>query len=160
MDQFDPNIPGLIEGDVTSVAVLESAPFTVRNHVLDTTSRSTWPSNGRCRGDRAAVACCPHDEFMSRCMPTIGAGPEISSAPRTRTRTLRQLWRGVNCQQYSVTVPVPPPSGLVEDAGDQSGIYKLVVSVFLNSSLPSTPPFGFDITAFSEGPFIRVENPV
>ena len=37
MDRFDPNIPGLIEGDITSVAVIDppSLPFQAGNLVLD-----------------------------------------------------------------------------------------------------------------------------
>ena len=38
-----------------------------------------------------------------------------------------------------------------------SGIYKLVVSVFLDSNL-GTP--GYDIIGFHEGPIIQAENPL
>jgi hypothetical protein len=51
------------------------------------------------------------------------------------------------------TVTVPPI--LTEDSGDESGIYKLVVSVFLNSSIPGGK---FDLMGFQEGPFIQIED--
>ncbi|HVE97267.1 MAG TPA: hypothetical protein VNA67_09825 [Pseudonocardiaceae bacterium] len=44
-----------------------------------------------------------------------------------------------------------------EPGTDRSGIYKLAVAVFLNSSL-GTP--GFDLTGFREGPMIQAENPI
>ena len=62
---------------------------------------------------------------------------------------------GVNCREYTVTVTVPANT-LQEDSGDVSGIYKLVVSVFLNSNLGSP---GFDVTGFREGPILKMENP-
>ena len=62
---------------------------------------------------------------------------------------------GVNCREYTVTVTVPANT-LQEDSGDVSGIYKLVVSVFLNSNLGSP---GFDVTGFREGPIIKMEDP-
>lgn len=42
----------------------------------------------------------------------------------------------MNCREYTVTVTVPANT-LQEDSGDVSGIYKFVVSVFLNSNLGS-----------------------
>jgi len=43
VDRFDPNIPGLIEGDITSVAVIDppSLPFQAGNLVLDPSKNFT-----------------------------------------------------------------------------------------------------------------------
>ena len=59
---------------------------------------------------------------------------------------------------YAVELTVPPNALDEGNPGSQtSGIYKLVVSVFLDSTLGSP---GFDMTGFNEGPIIQVENPV
>ncbi len=52
-----------------------------------------------------------------------------------------------------------PPSTLAEEnPGDPtvSGVYKIVVTVFLNSVLGS---LGLDMIGFAEGPVIKVEDP-
>ena len=54
---------------------------------------------------------------------------------------------------------VDVPAGILPEGNPGSsisGIYKLVVSVFLNSNLPAP---GYDMIGFSEGPYIQVENP-
>ncbi len=54
---------------------------------------------------------------------------------------------------------MPPNSLDEENPGNPlvSGVYKLVVTVFLNSVFGSP---GYDIMGFAEGPVIKVENPV
>jgi hypothetical protein len=55
---------------------------------------------------------------------------------------------------HSITVPAFTLDEHIPDT--QSGMYKLVVTVFLNN----TSSFGYDIAGCHEGPMIMVENPV
>lgn len=82
---------------------------------------------------------------------SIGPGPEIRIAagsvvasPATST--------------YSTTLVVPAntlPEGNPGAAGP-SGMYKIVCSCFLNSTLGGP---GYDVSGYIEGPVIRVEDP-
>jgi hypothetical protein len=79
----------------------------------------------------------------------MGASPEIRIGTATKDKDDFIACAGNNCREYSVRVQIPPI--LTEDAGDESGIYKLVMSVFLNSSIQGGK---FDLMGFREGPFI------
>ena len=58
--------------------------------------------------------------------------------------------------QYQVKLQVPANALAEGDPGSNvSGIYKLVVAVFLNSNLGQP---GFDMIGFNEGPYIQVED--
>jgi hypothetical protein len=59
---------------------------------------------------------------------------------------------------YSTTLTVQPNTLDEENPGNPlvSGVYKLVVTVFLNSVFGSP---GYDIMGFAEGPVIKVEDP-
>jgi hypothetical protein len=159
VDQFDPNIPGLIEGDITSVAVIDppSLPFQVGNLVLDPSKAFTVEIKWQVFGAITPVWLAALDQLwdVNVYAESLGAGPEIRLGNESRDKNTFNACAGVNCREYTVTVTVPPDT-LEEDSGNVSGIYKLVVSVFLNSSLGSP---GFDITGFREGPIIKMENP-
>lgn len=159
MDQFDPNIPGLIEGDITSVAVVDppSLPFQVGNLVLDPSKAFTLEVKWKVFGAITPVWLAALDDRweVNVYAESLGAGPEIRLGTQGRNKNNFAACAGVNCREYKVSVTVPPTT-LEEDSGNVSGIYKLVVSVFLNSSLGSP---GFDITGFREGPIIKMENP-
>ena len=159
MDQFDPNIPGLIEGDITSVAVIDppSLPFQVGNLVLDPSKEFTLEIKWKVFGAITPVwlAALDQDWEVNAYAESLGAGPEVRLGTANRDKNTFTACAGVNCREYTVTVTVPVDR-LQEDSGDVSGIYKLVVSVFLNSSLGGP---GFDVTGFREGPIIKMENP-
>jgi hypothetical protein len=160
VDQFDPNIPGLIEGDITSVAVIDppSLPFQVGNLVLDPSKAFTIEVKWKVFGAITPLwlAALDQDWDVNVYAESLGAGPEVRLGTETRDKNTFTACAGVNCREYTVTVTVPPNT-LVEDNGDVSGIYKLVVSVFLNSSLGAS---GYDVTSFREGPIIKMENPL
>ena len=157
MQQFDPNIPNLIGGDVTTVVVLDPAgtfpPFEVGNHVLNADDTFfvdvTWEINGLLRP--LWLAALGGNWNVQLFAESIGGGPEIllardDTVPADPARA-----------QYSVRVTVPPNTLQEGDPGSNvSGIYKLVAAVFLNSNLGQP---GFDMTGFNEGPIIQVENP-
>lgn len=158
MQQFDPNIPGLIEGDITTVVVLDPAgtfpPFEVGNHVLNRNDsfqiNVEWKITGLLRP--LWLSALGGNWNVQVFAESIGGGPEIllardDSVPADPSRS-----------DYAVQLTVPPNALAEGNPGSNvSGIYKLVVSVFLNSDLGSP---GFDMTGFNEGPIIQVENPV
>ena len=159
MDQFDPNIPGLIEGDITSVAVIDppSLPFQVANLVLDPSKEFTVEIKWKVFGAITPVWLAALDQNwqVDVYAESLGGGPEIRIGDASLDKNTFAACAGVNCREYTTTVTVPADT-LPQDSGDVSGIYKLVVAVFLNSNLGAP---GFDVTGFREGPIIRMENP-
>jgi hypothetical protein len=158
MQQFDPNIPGLIGGDVTTVVVLDPAgtfpPFEVGNHVLNAGDTFeidvAWEVNGLLRP--LWLAALGGNWNVQVYAESIGGGPEILLARDDSVAADPAR------DKYSIRITVPPNTLAEGDPGSQtSGIYKLVVAVFLNSNLGQP---GFDMTGFNEGPIIQVENPV
>jgi hypothetical protein len=157
MKQFDPNIPGLISGDVTTVTVIDPANtfpgFEVGNHVLDRNESFDVKVDWEIQGLLAPLwlAALGGNWDVSVYAESLGGGNEI----RLGTATVAA---DPAVTSYSATVTVPPNS-LDEHAPgtDVGGIYKLVVAVFLNSNLGRP---GFDMIGFNEGPIVQVENPV
>lgn len=157
MQQFDPNIPGLIEGNVTTVVVIDPTntfpPFEVGNHVLARNEsfdiRVEWTITGLLR--KLWLQALGGNWNVQVFAESIGGGPEILLARDDSVAA------DPNVSDYSVTVSVPPDALDEGDSGSQvSGIYKLVIAVFLNSNLGAP---GFDMTGFNEGPIIQVEDP-
>jgi hypothetical protein len=158
MQQFDPNIPGLIEGDVTTVVVIDPAgtfpPFEVGNHVLNRNDpfkvNVAWEITGLLRP--LWLAALGGNWNVQLFAESIGGGPEILLASDNTVAADPTIGN------YSVTLDIAANSLDEGDPGSNtSGIYKLVVSVFLNSDL-GVP--GFDMTGFNEGPIVQVEDPV
>jgi len=158
MQQFDPNIPNLIEGNITTVIVLDPAdefpPFEVGNHVLNPSEpfkvKVAWKITGLLRP--LWLSALGGNWNVQLFAESFGGGPETLLASDNSVAALPPT------EDYSVTLNVPPNTLDEGNPGSNvSGIYKLVVSVFLDSTLG--PP-GFDMTGFSEGPIIQVENPI
>ena len=144
MQQFDPNIPPYIQGDVTTVVVVDPAsdfpPLEVGNHVLDRTKPFQITVKWTISGLLAPL-------WLS----ALGGGPEILLAEDDTVAA------DPTVLDYEATLNVPAFALEEGDPGSNtSGIYKLVISVFLNSTLPSP---GFDMVGFNEGPIIQVEDP-
>jgi hypothetical protein len=153
MKQFDPNYAGLIEGDVTRVAVIDPVvPPELGNHVIDPTKpfdvKVEWNVSGlfaplwlQALGGRwdVSVYC-----------ESLGAGRET----RLGTATVAANAGTLN---YSATVNVPANTLEEHTPGTNfGGIYKLAVAVFLNSNIPGLR--GFDLVGFAEGPIIQAED--
>lgn len=156
MDQFDPNYPGLMQGDITNVAVIDPAPLgQLGNLVLDPDRDFTLEITWRVFGALASLWLAPLDQNwrVDVYAESLGAGPEkrIGRASKDKTQSSSC---GVDCLEYTVTVTVPAGTLPEDDGGDVSGAYKLVVSVFLNSAIGP-----YDVTGIREGPIIRMENP-
>ncbi len=154
---LDPNLPGLITGDITNVTVIDPAssfppPFELSNRVIDPTKAFdvdvTWVLNG---------------PLVPLWLTALGGGWDVSVYAES-------LGGGGEGKLGTATVPALPPmnnyaarvnvpAGKLQEhtpATDQGGIYKLGGAVCLDSSLGGP----FDIIGFSEGPIIQVENPV
>jgi hypothetical protein len=154
MDQsFDPNRPGLIEGEVTSVAIIDPVP--VGNLVVDPTTAFEVAVEWRVLGllTDLWLNSMDNDWSVQVYADSVGAGPETQIAATTKSKNDFVSGPGPSERQYSLVLQIPPNT-LEEDSGDVSGVYKLVVTVFLNSSIPGP----FDMAGFREGPFIRVET--
>jgi len=167
MDQFDPNIQGLIEGNVTSVVVTDPQPFIfgTGNKVIDPTKSFDLTIEWELFGQLVPLwlaALAPNWD-VSVYAESLGGGNEVRlgtaivSKGATLPCTVNQA--RANCTKYTATVTVPPNTLQEHVPGtDQGGLYKLAVAVFLNSTLVGVP--GYDLIGFSEGPIIQAENPV
>jgi hypothetical protein len=164
MDQsFDPTIPGYMEGDVTSIAITAPATFpspALRRLVVDPSQPFDVTVEWEIFGALVPLwlAGLAPDWNVSVFAESIGPGPEVKLGSTTVAKTAVQPCTvpKPNCSKYTATVTVPPNT-ITEDVGNDSGTYKLVATVFLNSNL-GTP--GFDLTGFREGPILRAENPI
>ena len=157
MQQFDPNIPPLIQGEVTTLLVVDPAatfpPFEVGNHVLDRDKPFQvivkWKITGPLRP--LWLKALGGNWNVQVYAESLGGGPEVLLA---RDDTVKA---DPNREEYDVTITVPPNTLDEGNPGSNvSGIYKLVTAVFLDSTLGSP---GFDMAGFLEGPIIQVENP-
>lgn len=158
MHQFDPNFTGTppfeISGEVTAVRVLEGG--VQRNNVIDPTKdldvEVEWEIDGGLT-NLWLSALAPAQWRVSVHAESQGAGDE---------KTLGEVFvpigplAGSPPYRRSATINVPAPVPLQGHSGATSGVYKLMVTVFLNSNIPGG---GYDMIGFAEGPFIQVENP-
>ena len=166
MNQFDPQIPGLMEGEVTSLAVIDPQPFVggTGNHVIDPSLDFTLKVEWEVFGQLVPIwlAALAGDWDVSVYAESLGGGNEVRLGTQlvasTTTLACTVNAAKANCTKYEATVTVP--AGTLEEhqpGTDVGGIYKLVAAVFLNSNLAGTP--GFDLIGFSEGPIIQAEVP-
>ncbi|MEO1059949.1 MAG: hypothetical protein AAFZ07_00920 [Actinomycetota bacterium] len=163
---FDPNIPGYMEGEITSV-VTGPSPWAgiggMPNLVIDRSEPFTvavdWEVHGLLKPLWLAALA---DNWRVRVFAeSLGGGPEVQIAEDTVPKSSEVACTAYGgpdpCGRFSATLTVPANT-LPEDAGAaRSGVYKLVTTVFLNSTLGEP---GFDVIGFHEGPIIQVENPV
>ena len=164
INQFAPEIPGFLEGDVTVLAVDAPANFpppAIGNQVVDPKKAFTLKVEWEVFGAISALwvgglGALGASWAVTAYAESIGAGPEKQIGSATvATGASAPSTVHPGGLKYTATVPVAA-GALTEDLStDESGMYKLAVSVFLNSSLPG----GFDLTGYLEGPIIRVEDP-
>jgi hypothetical protein len=158
LSTFDPHqeVAGtvLMKGEFTSVKVRDPAgPPNVQNLVIDPSRPFAIDVEWKLSGSNAPLYLAALDANWSveAYAESMGPGPELQIASTTVPK---------NGLMYSTTLNVPArtlPEGNPGNGGP-SGVYKLVVTAFLNSSIRGGP--GFDISGFAEGPMIRVENPI
>jgi hypothetical protein len=166
MNQFDPQIPGLMEGEITNLAVIDPQPFIggTGNHVIDSSKEFTLKVEWELFGQLVPLwlAALAGNRDVSVYAESLGGGNEVrlgsETVPTTPTLTCTVNQAKDNCTKYEATVVVPANTLQEHIPGtDQSGIYKLVAAVFLNSNLVGVP--GYDLVGFSEGPIIQAEPP-
>ena len=161
-NRFDPNFPTHLEGDFLGVvAVTEHPAIGDSNLVVDPSKPFEVSVSWHIFGDLTplwltALQTASPDWVVTAYAESIGPGDEkilvadsvpVGAGPFSLD------------QAYSHTMSVPPFALSEENPGDptQSGVYKLVVTVFLDSQLG---PIGYDIMGYAEGPIIKVENPI
>lgn len=165
MEQFDPNIPGLMEGELGRVAVIDPQPFKhgVGNHVIDphTPFKLTveWEVFGQLVPLWLTALAGKWD--VSVYAESLGGGPEVRlGTAEVATDAGEEVNDPTkpNRTKYSATITVEPVKLEEHQPGtDVGGIYKLATAVFLNSKIAGTP--GFDLVGYSEGPIIQAERP-
>jgi hypothetical protein len=162
MDQFDPNIPGLIEGDITGVTITDPQPFPFGqgNHVVNEnlpfTVTVTWEIFGAVVP--VWIAALNDPWTVSVYGESMAAGPEILLGTAQVLKAAGTPNGKLNGLAYTADIVVPAGTLQEGDPGTNvSGIYKIMTSVFLDSTLVGQP--GFDVIGFAEGPFIQVEDP-
>jgi hypothetical protein len=160
---FDPNLPGQLEGRFTNIKVTEpgnpalaAAALNVPsgNHVINQTRAFQVELSWEVFGSLTPLWLTALSTFgnweVKVFAESIGPGTDIQLG----TASVAVNKTG----SHSVTVNIPANAGLQENnPGASSGIYRLTATAFLNSNL-GVP--GYDIIGFAEGPMIQVENPV
>jgi|WetSurSiteA1Bulk_404760.scaffolds.fasta_scaffold08460_2 hypothetical protein len=160
MSGFDPQMdPTLFLGEFTRIRVVDPAapgPPMVGNLVIDPAKDFDIEVEWNLKGFFVPLwlAALGGNWVIEAYAESVGPGQEKMIAskvvpvgtpvqPKTYSEKLR-----VSAGQLQEHTPGP--------AGP-SGVYKLTVTAFLNSTL-GTP--GYDIAGFVEGPVIRAENPI
>lgn len=165
MLDFDPNIVGFMEGQFTSVAVTSPAGFpapAATNRVIDPrqpfTIDLTWQLNGQLVP--LWLAALGGDWSISAYAESMGPGPEIILGQDTLAVSAGTPVPGSATDvEWTFKLTVPAQTLPEENPGDPlgpSGVYKIVSTVFLNSTLGQP---GFDVVGFTEGPMVKVEDP-
>lgn len=164
---FDPNIPQQIQGEVTGLTIIDPGNLAgeLGNLVLDPAKNFQVKVDWEVFEQLAplwvdGLGALGASWDIRVYAESVGPGDEVEigrASVATGAIIACSINGGVvNCRGYSATVDVPAGT-LQEDSQTQSGVYKIVATVFLNSNL-GTP--GFDMAGYQEGPVVRVENPV
>jgi hypothetical protein len=156
MSYFEPQFENQIEGQINSVTVVDPArPDHTPNFVLDPSKpfdiNIEWELNGS-----QVPLYIDHPQTATNWTvnvfaESLGPGPELVIYNGSEAKGT-----GALSMSYSHSATVAAGSLSEHIPNTQSGMYKLVVTVFLNS----TTGFGYDIAGCFEGPIIMVENPV
>jgi hypothetical protein len=164
-DQFDPDVPTgflTITGEFTSAVLVSEVPaIGVSNLVLNPQQTFDIKVDWKIDGNIAelwlsALAVASPNWVVTAYAESIGPGPEqiliAKDVPVLPLPSANPPFA------YSTTLTVPANTLPEENPGDPlvSGVYKLVVTVFLDSVFGSP---GYDIMGFAEGPVIKMENP-
>jgi hypothetical protein len=164
-DRFDPNIPPTgpsdpaIEGEFTGVVITEQPALGRSNLVVNRAKPFDIDVNWHVFGNLVplwltALSVNTPNWVVTAYAESQGPGDEVTlgsvDVPVGGPFTLDQA--------YSAKLTVPAFTLPEEDPGNrsQSGVYKIVVTAFLDSSLG---PVGYDMIGYAEGPIIKVEDP-
>ena len=158
---FDPQMdPTLFFGEFTKLTVVDPVPLAppmVGNLTIDPSKEFTIEVEWKLKGFFVPVwlsALSGSDWLVEAYADAIGPGDEIRIASET-------VPVGPVSDPITYKAKLKVKSGTLKEhdpgPAGPSGIYRLTISAFLNSTLG--PP-GYDIIGFAEGVTIRAENPV
>ncbi|MGH3788790.1 MAG: hypothetical protein ACRDRG_20080 [Pseudonocardiaceae bacterium] len=153
MDQFDPNFPGLFEGEISDITVID--PVFQGNRVIDPNQEFRVKIEWRIFGTEVPTYLATADQNwdVSAYAEGIGASPEVLLGNISVSKNNSVPCGGAFCFKYEATVVVTPGTLQAHVPNSaQSGIYKIAAAVFLNS-----PVVGRDMIGFKEGPVIQAE---
>jgi hypothetical protein len=164
-DRFDPNLPptsptsGAIEGEFTRVAITEQPAIGDVNAVVNRSQSFNIDVDWHIFGNLTplwlgALSVNTPDWVVTAYAESQGPGPEVSLGSVNVPVGGPPFSQDVS---YTATITVPPFTLPEEDPGNpnQSGIYKISVTTFLDSSLGGP----YDMIGFADGPRIKVEDP-
>lgn len=165
-DRFDPNIPKggpsdpWIEGEFTAVSVVETPRLGKTNLVVNGAApfdiELKWHVFGNLTPLWLAALSINTQEWDVK----VFAEPEGPGTGIVIAKGKVPIGTPPYPQDmaYGTTLTVPANTLAEGDPGNdmQTGVYKIIVTVFLNSALG---PVGYDMMGYTEGPIIEVENP-
>jgi hypothetical protein len=163
---FDPNVPSgflTITGQFTSAVVVTEVPaIGIGNLVLNPQAPFDIKVDWQIDGNIAelwlsALAVASPNWIVTAYAESIGPGPEVILV--VKDVPVLPLPSASAPFDYTATLTVPANTLPEENPGDPlvSGVYKLVVTVFLDSTFGAP---GYDVMGFAEGPVVKMENPV
>jgi len=167
-DRFDPNIPSTgptsasIEGDFIGIVGITERPAIGSSNLVINANQSfdvevSWHVFGTLVPLwLTALSVQTSDWVVTAYAESQGPGDEktlgsVNVPIGVPTFSLNET--------YTAKLTVPPGTLSEENPGDdtQSGTYKIVVTVFLDSNLG---PVGYDMMGYAEGPIVKVEDPI
>jgi len=166
-DRFDPNIPPAgptdpaIEGEFTGIVAITEQPTLGKSNLVVNRDKSfdievSWHVFGNLVPLwLTALSVKSPNWVVTAYAESQGPGDEVSLG------SVNVPVRGPNFtldEAYKAKLTVPANKLHEENPGDptQSGVYKIVVTAFLDSALG---PVGYDMMGYAEGPIIKVEDP-
>jgi hypothetical protein len=166
-DRFDPNIPPAsptdpaMEGEFTGIVTITERPTLGKSNLVvnadeDFDIEVSWHVFGNLVPLwLTALSVNTKDWVVAAYAESQGPGDEKSLGE------VRVPVGGPAFSQdeaYSAKLTVKAGTLAEENPGDptQSGTYKIVVTTFLDSSIPGV---GYDVMGYAEGPIIKVESP-
>jgi hypothetical protein len=166
-NRFDPNIPPAgpsdpaIEGAFTGiVSITEQPTLGKSNFVINADKSFTIEVKWHVFGNLVplwltALSVDTKDWVVTAYAESQGPGDEKQIA--TVNVPVGGPGFGLD-EAYSATLTVPANTLAEENPGDQtqSGVYKIIVTTFLDSNLG---PVGYDMMGYAEGPIVKVEAP-
>ena len=157
--RFDPNLPGLIVGDC-ALAITERPAVGLANLVVNGAKpfdiRISWDLAGPLVPLWLTALSVKTDHWVvTAYVESQGPGPELTLAHKD----VPIGGEFTDPMHYQTTITVPAGTLPEENPGDPSvsGLYKIIVTVFLDSAI-TTANCG-DMMGYAEGPIIKVENP-
>ena len=165
---FDPNIPPAgptdpaIEGEFTGIVAITEQPTLGKSNLVVNRDKSfdievSWHVFGNLVPLwLTALSVKSPNWVVTAYAESQGPGDEVSLG------SVNVPVRGPNFtldEAYKAKLTVPANKLHEENPGDptQSGVYKIVVTAFLDSALG---PVGYDMMGYAEGPIIKVESPI